>query len=326
MLVPNIRSVKYNIQLEAFSIMKRSLPSLVRLNYHHLQYFRAVAHEGNLTRAARHLGVAQSALSTQIRQLEDQLGQPLFTRQGRALVLTEAGRIALAYADTIAGAGDELVATLREGRRRERQVLRIGAVATLSRNFQRALLAPLVSQPDVELVLQSGSLGELLTRLGAYNLDLVLSNRRVQEDGGAAWLCRRIARQQVSLVGPPRHGAPFRFPEDLAHVPLVLPSRESEIRGAFDVLCEQHGIHPMVAAEVDDMAMLRLIARDSGAVALVPAVVVIDELRSGALQEYSPVPGLYEAFYAITVRRKYQHPLLPVLLEQAAAAVHAQPG
>jgi len=306
--------------------MEQSAPTVTRLNYHHLQYFRAVAHEGNLTRAAQHLRVAQSALSTQIRQLEAQLGQALFARQGRTLVLTEAGRIALAYADTIVGAGNELVATLREGRRRERQVLRVGAVATLSRNFQRGFLAPLVGQPDVELVLQSGSLGELLARLGAHTLDLVLSNRRVQEDTGAAWRCRRIARQQVSLVGPPRRGAPFRFPEDLAVVPLALPSRDSEIRGGFDVLCEQHGLRVSVAAEVDDMAMLRLIARDSQAAALVPAVVVLDELRAGVLEEYALVPGLYEEFYAITVRRQYQHPLVPPLLEQAATTVLAAPG
>ena len=306
--------------------MEQSAPPVTRLNYHHLQYFRAVAHEGNLTRAAQHLRVAQSALSTQIRQLEAQLGQALFARQGRTLVLTEAGRIALAYADTIVGAGNELVATLREGRRRERQVLRVGAVATLSRNFQRGFLAPLVGQPDVELVLQSGSLGELLARLGAHTLDLVLSNRRVQEDTGAAWRCRRIARQQVSLVGPPRRGAPFRFPEDLAVVPLALPSRDSEIRGGFDVLCEQYGLRVSVAAEVDDMAMLRLIARDSQAAALVPAVVVLDELRAGVLEEYALVPGLYEEFYAITVRRQYQHPLVPPLLEQAATTVLAAPG
>ncbi|HYW49942.1 MAG TPA: LysR family transcriptional regulator, partial [Gemmatimonadaceae bacterium] len=129
--------------------MEQSYSAPLRLNYHHLHYFRAVAHEGNLTRAAEQLRVAPSALSTQIRQLETQLGQPLFTRQGRTLVLTEAGRIALAYADTIAGAGNELVATLREGRRQEREVLRIGAVATLSRNFQRGFLNPLMGKPDV---------------------------------------------------------------------------------------------------------------------------------------------------------------------------------
>jgi LysR family transcriptional activator of nhaA len=148
----------------------------------------------------------------------------------------------------------------------------------------------------------------------------------VQEDAGTAWRCRRIARQQVSLVGPPQRGAPFRFPDDLARVPLVLPSRDSEIRGAFDVLCEQHGLRVSVAAEVDDMAMLRLIARNSAAVALVPAVVVVDELRSGVLEEYAVVPNLYEEFFAVTVRRQYQHPLVPPLLDQAATAVLTAPG
>jgi LysR family transcriptional activator of nhaA len=303
--------------------MEQNPPLTTRLNYHHLQYFRAVAHEGNLTRAAQHLRVAQSALSTQIRQLEAQLGQALFTRHGRTLALTEAGRIALAYADTIATAGQELVATLREGRRQTRQVLRVGAVATLSRNFQRGFLAPLLRQPDVELVLHSGSLRELLARLGAHTLDVVLSNHRVHEDAGTAWRCHRIARQQVSLVGPPRRGTPFRFPDDLTGVPLVLPSRDSEIRSGFDALCEQYGLHVVVAAEVDDMAMLRLLARDSGAVTLVPAVVVVDELRTGVLEEYASVPNLFEEFYAIRVRRQYEHPLVAPLLEQAATSILA---
>lgn len=300
--------------------MEQISTSASLLNHHHLQYFRAVAHAGNLTRAARQLRVAQSALSTQIRQLEAHLGQPLFTRQGRTLVLTEAGHIALGYADTIAGAANELVATLREGRRQERQVLRVGAVATLSRNFQRGFLAPLLGQADVELVLHSGSLRELLARLGAHTLDLVLSNRRVQEDAGTAWRCRRIARQQVCLVGPPRNGVPFRFPEDLTQVSLVLPSRDSDIRSAFDSFCEHLGIRLNVAAEVDDMAMLRLIARDSRAVTLLPAVVVIDELRSHVLEEYAVVPNLYEEFYAISVRRQYEHPLVRPLLAQSATS------
>jgi LysR family transcriptional regulator, transcriptional activator of nhaA len=298
-------------------------PLHARLNYHHLHYFWAVAREGSLTRAAKHLNVAQSALSTQIRQLETQLGQELFVRQGRGLALTEAGRIALGYADTIVSAGTELLATLREGRRETRQVLRVGAVATLSRNFQRGFLAPLVGQPDVELVLHSGSLAEHLVRLEAHTLDLVLSNRRVQEDAETGWRCRRIARQQVSVIGPPREGVPFRFPEDLAQVPLVLPSRDSEIRSAFDVLCEQYGLRVSIAAEVDDMAMLRLLARDSGAVALVPAVVVRDELRSGVLEEYAVVPNLYEEFYAISMRRQFQHPLVAPLLERAEVEVLA---
>jgi LysR family transcriptional activator of nhaA len=288
--------------------------SISHLNYHHLQYFWAVAKEGNLTRTAQRLRVSQSALSAQIRQLEEQLGEPLFTREGRSLRLTEAGRIALTYADGIFTAGGELLATLKEGRRRE-HVLRVGAVATLSRNFQESFVKPLLSEPGVQLRLLSGSLDELLTRLAAHTLDLVLTNRPVQRDVEQAWRCRRIARQRVSLVGWPRAEA-FRFPEDLADRPMLLPSTDSEIRTAFDTLLEQLGVRVRVLAEVDDMAMMRLLARDTQAVALLPSVVVRDELRSGVLQEYCVVPGLYENFYAVTVERQYQHPLLRPLLSR----------
>jgi LysR family transcriptional activator of nhaA len=297
----------------------KSLPP--PLNYHHLVYFWAVAREGHLTRAAKHLRLSQSALSAQIRQLETRFGQPLFTRQGRQLVLTEAGRIALAYAETIVGAGHELVATLREGQQASRQVVRIGAVATLSRNFQRAFLAPLLNEDAVSLVLQSGSLGELLARLRTHELDVVLSNRRVHEDAEHAWRCTRIARQQVSLIGHRRRGKPFRFPDDVAKVPLILPSRDSEVRSGFDVLCERHGIRPTIVAEVDDMALLRLLARDLQAVALVPAVVVRDELKSGKLHEYCTVPDLFEEFFAVSVRRQYQHPLVRTMLDRTPAAM-----
>jgi LysR family transcriptional regulator, transcriptional activator of nhaA len=306
-----------------------------RLNYHHLHYFWAVAKEGNLTRAATQLHVSQSALSTQIKQLEDQLGQSLFTRIGRALQLTEAGRVALTYADTIFSTGNELTSLMRDGKRssaaagakRERQVLRIGAVATLSRNFQENFIKPLLALPDVTLVLQSGSLDELLTRLSIHNIDLVLSNRRVHSDANHPWRCRRIARQPVSLVGKKRaRGKAFRFPEELADVPLLLPSRDSDIRAGFDLLCDQLSIQCHIRAEVDDMAMLRLLARDAAedsadSVALLPTVVVQDELRSGRLQEYCVVPQLYENFYAITVQRHFEPLLLKTLLKRTEADV-----
>jgi LysR family transcriptional activator of nhaA len=297
---------------------------MARLNYHHLLYFWAVAKEGNLTRAAHSLHVSQSALSVQIRQLENQLGQSLFTREGRILSLTEAGRIALAYAEQIFEAGAELVATLKDGRRRERQVLRIGAVATLSRNFQESFVKPLLARQDVELVLQSGSLSDLLIRLGTHTLDLVLSNRPVQGDSEREWRCRRIARQPVSLIGPPRPKVrAMRFPADLKGFSLLLPSTNSDIRTAFDLLCEQLDLRFHVRAEVDDMAMLRVLARDTDSVALLPSVVVRDELRDGRLQEYCVVPSLFENFYAITVKRNYQHPLLKTLLSRTEAEVLA---
>ena len=298
----------------------------MRLNYHHLHRFWAVAKEGNLTRAASRLHVSQSALSTQIRQLEEQLGLPLFERDRQRMALTEAGRMALSYAESIFAAGQEMVSVLRGERPRDRNVLRVGSVSTLSRNFQENFLRPLFKRTDVELVIQSGSLDELLTRLSAHSLDLVLSNRRVQGDALRPWRARRIAREPVSLVGPPRRSRkPFRFPEDLAGLRLVLPSRESEIRAAFDVLCEQLDVRVEAFAEVDDMAMLRLLARDSGAVALLPTVVVQDEIRSKHLVHYAVVEGLYENFYAVTMQRRFEPLLVKELLGRPEREILAPP-
>lgn len=292
-----------------------------RLNFHHLHYFWAVAKDGNLTRTAMRLRVAQSALSAQIRQLEDQLGEALFVRERRGLTLTEAGHVALRYAEDIFGAGDELLATLKQGRRRE-QVLRVGAVATLSRNFQESFIKPLLGQPDVRLQLQSGTFDDLLGRLAKHALDLVLANRTPRRQPGDAWRCRRIARQEVSLVGHARRRA-FRFPEDLRATPMIVPGSDSDIRTEFDALCEQLDVKVQIQAEVDDMATMRLLARDMEAIALVPSVVVRDELSSGTLFEYCVVPSLFETFYAITVERHYQHPLVRTLLARDEADILA---
>lgn len=286
-----------------------------RLNYRHLRYFWTVAREGHLTRAARQLHVSQSALSAQVRELEAQLGHSLFLREGRSLRLTEVGALVLDYADGIFTLGNELLATVASGAGPRVQQLRVGAVATLSRNFQENFLKPVVETEDCQLVLESGSFEELLERLGAHRLDLVLSNRPVSADERQPWRCRRIARQTVCLVGPPRPGPRrFRFPQDLDGVRLLLPGRSSDIRSQFDLLCEDLGITVRVHAEVDDMAMLRLLARDSGSVAVVPTVVVQDELRSGALQQYCVVPKVHEQFYAITTRRHFQPAALKKLL------------
>ncbi|MCZ8105416.1 MAG: LysR substrate-binding domain-containing protein, partial [Burkholderiales bacterium] len=89
----------------------------------------------------------------------------------------------------------------------------------------------------------------------------------------------------------------------------------------FDLMCEQRGIRYRLRAEVDDMAMLRLLARDSDSVALLPTVVVQDELRAGRLVEYAVVPELSETFYAITVQRHFEPPLLKELLKRPEADV-----
>lgn len=287
------------------------------LNYHHLRYFQMVAHEGNLTRAAEKLNVSQSALSTQIRQLEDRLGQPLFERRGRALHLTEAGRIALDHADVIFAAGQELVATLGQAGL-ARRALRIGSLSTLSRNFQLGFLRPVLGRRDVEVVLRSGSAGELFEALAALHLDLVLTNQPPPEDALSRFIVQRIDEQPVSLIGrasQAERGLPVE--KILSAAPLLLPSRGTGIRMGFDALADRLDIAPQIAAEVDDMAMLRLLAREGAGLAVLPPIVVLDELRQSQLVEFAKLPNLTEAFFGVTIDRRFPNPLLKSLLADA---------
>lgn len=287
------------------------------LNFNHLRYFWAVAHEGSLTRAAERLNVSQSALSVQIQKLEHQMGHPLFERVGKRLVLTEAGLIALDYADTVFEAGNELMSTLDGRPRANRQVLRVGALTTLSRNFQLEFLQPLVGRTDVELIVRSGTIRDLLAQLQAHVIDVVLSNSAGPRDARAPFRSHLLNEQPVSLVGRPRPSkSRFRFPEDLRTEPILLPSLDSDIRIGFDRLLDLAGIRPIILAEVDDMAMLRLLARERGGVTLVPPIVVRDELESGVLVEYCRIPQLTESFYAIILNRRFPNQLLGDLLQK----------
>ena len=287
------------------------------MNLHHLKLFRAVANQGTLTGAARNLNLSQSALSTQIKALEASLGHGLFERRGRGLVLTEAGRIALDHAEAIFRTADDLTATLRETSR-TRRALRVGALATLSRNFQMEFLRPVLGRADVEVVLRSGSQAELLRGLGSLALDVVLTNHAPARDGESPWLIHHQAEQPVSLIGTPRRvGQGSGLRDLLAREPLILPAAETGLRAAFDALTARLGVTPVIAAEADDMAMLRLLTREDVGLAVIPAIVVRDELASGLLLEAAQLEGIHESFLAITRERRFPNPLLAELLNRS---------
>lgn len=296
------------------------------LNYHHLRYFHAIVVEGNLTRAAQRLSISQSALSLQLRKLEESLGQPLFLREHKRLELSEAGRIAFDYASQIFRAGEELQDTLSRLTQAPRRILRAGASSTLSRNFQIAFFAPLMQRDDCELIVHSGPLTELIERLKNHDIDLVLSNREAPRDTAAHLRNHLISRQAVSLVGRPgKHMRNWKFPEDMESTPLVLPTLESDIRTEFDVFMDRHRIHPKIAAEIDDMAMLRLMAREWPGLTLVPPVVVQDELRDGLLKEYHRFTEITETFYSIVRVRRFPNPIVHELLAHTQSVASWEP-
>ncbi len=295
------------------------------MNLHHLRLFRAVAREGSLTAAARSLNISQSAVSTQIKTLEASLGHDLFERRGRTLHLTEAGGIALDHADEIFRTADHLTATLDRAES-QRRILRIGALATLSRNFQMRFIAPLAGRADVEVVLRSGTQRDLLRDLQALSLDIVLTNLPPARDAESPYLIKRLDEQDVSLIGTPMRAAKAELPKEggkddleglerlLATSPLVLPTPETALRAGFDALLNRIGAVPQIAAEADDMAMIRLLARADLGLAVIPPIVVRDELEAGTLIEFAKLPDITEVFYAVTIKRQFTNPLVQTVL------------
>jgi LysR family transcriptional activator of nhaA len=284
------------------------------LNYQHLRYFWAVAREGNLTRAAAKLRITQSAVSVQLKKLEEAIGHKLFDRRGRGLELTAEGQLALDYAESIFALGTELLEALTASAKARQKKLRVGVLATLSRNFQIALLGRLLNRDDVMLTVRSGSLLELVERLERHDLDLVLSNLAPLRHERSSWVAHAIGTQPVSLIGHPRRRRSRDLARLLSREPLVLPPPESGVRIGFDAIVERLNVRPRVVAEVDDMAMLRLVAREQRGVAVIPPIVVHDELANGTLVELARLPGVLETFFAISTARRTPNPLLRELL------------
>ena len=294
---------------------EREISDVLNLNFHHLRIFWVITQAGGLTAAARQLNVSPSTLSTQLKELEERMGSPLFVRENKKLTLTETGRVVRDHCEVIFKTANELTRAIRSDSTRRKSSLRVGSLATLSRNFQLEFIQPLLGRADVEIELRSASLADLLSGLRDHTIDIVLSNLPAPHAAETGWHSTLVHQQAVSLIGRPQEGqGRVRFPDVLRHMPVMVPSAQSNIRVTFDLLMAQHHIEPNIIAEVDDMSMLRLLAGSRPALTLVPPVVVRNELSSGVLVERCRIPDLQERFYAITRERRFPNPLVHELL------------
>lgn len=290
------------------------------LNYRHLRYFWAVGKEGSITRAAERLGLSVQAVSTQIAQLERQLGQALLAPQGRSLVLTEAGRTALAHADQIFQAGDRLLHALAEaGQSRPRCAVGIGdAVPKL---VAYRLLAPLVGPPlGARLECVEGEFDVLLSELALNRLDLVIADRSAPHRADLKLQSHPLGEASVALYGSAAlcraHGRDF--PHGLSGAPLLLPTRKDPLRAAIDAWLEARDLRPAVVGEFTDSALLKTFGR--AGLGLFPAPTAMEE---DLLAQYAAAPlgvmdGVRERWYAIHKPRRIPHPGVSQILSSGS--------
>jgi len=289
------------------------------LNYHHLRIFWMVAREGSLRAAGEKLHLTQPTLSAQIHQLEEVIGEPLFLRAGRRLILTVAGRMALDYAEEIFSLGAEMQAAFSQGAGSGPRRLHVGIVQSLPKLIARELLRPVMQHvPAVRLVCHEGLLDDLTLRLAQHRLDVILADEPVSGEGNLGAFNHRLGACGVSfcatrdLVRRHRRG----FPESLNDAPILLPAPAMPLRRMLDDWFQRRGIQPRVVAEFDDTALMKDFAAEGLGIAPVHQATLAQTKDIYRLEPLGVAQGIRAEFHAISAERKLRNSAVRAITEQ----------
>jgi len=291
------------------------------LNFRHLYFFWTVAKEGGVTRAAEKLGLAVQTISMQLASLEQSIGKQLLEPQGRRLVPTEAGRMALSYCDQIFALGDQLQDALEEADTGKMR-LTVGISDSLPKLIAfRLLQATQGMDKQVRLVCMEDEFENLLADLALGKLDVVLTDRTVRAGSSLKVFSHLLGESDMKLFGVPRLAQKYRrnFPASLAGAPLLLPTRNNALRGRIDAWLVQHGVQPEIVGEFEDNAMLNTFGRNGLGLFFAPSALAQDIRDQFGAVLVGDAPELREHFYAISNARKITHPAIETIM----SAVHA---
>ncbi|MGI4848581.1 MAG: transcriptional activator NhaR [Janthinobacterium lividum] len=293
------------------------------LNFRHLYYFWVVAKEGSVTRAAERLEVAVQTISAQLNLLEQSVGKSLLAPQGRRLVLTEAGRIALAYADQIFLLGEQLQDALAQTDVEKTMRLTVGISDSLPKLISSRLLEAALALPQrVKLVCFEDKFESLLGDLSVHKLDVVLTDRPVPSGTTLRVFSHLLGESEITLFGLPELANEFGkdFPRKLMGAPLLLPTRNNAIRGRIDHWFETHDVRPEVVGEFDDNALLNTFGRSGLGLFPAPSALAKDVEEQFGAVAIGALTGVREQFYAISNERKIKHPAVEAIL----SAIHGR--
>jgi LysR family transcriptional activator of nhaA len=295
------------------------------MNFRHLYYFWVVAKEGGVTRAAERLGLAVQTISTQLSQLEQQIGTALFSQQGRRLVLTESGRTALRYADQIFLLGEQLQDALTEVDTKKIR-LTVGISDSLPKLTAYRMLEPTMRlEPKVRLACFEDSFDALLADLALHKLDVVLTDRPVRSGSTLNVFSHMLFDSATMVVGAPALAASYRdnFPASLNGAPFLLPTRNNALRAKIDEWFARHALRPDIVGEFEDNALLNTFGRRGLGLFFATSLLAGEIAEQFGAVLVGEVEEVREQFFVISNERKIQHPGVEAMLasRQSGGAV-----
>ena len=290
------------------------------LNYHHLLYFWTVATEGSVVGAAEKLRLTQPTISGQIRVLEDTLGEKLFQRVGRRLVLTDIGRVVYRYADEIFAIGRELLDTLNDRPTGRPYRLIVGVADVMPKALVHRLLAPALRLPEgVQLTCREDKTDRLMAALAVHELDVVLADTPMAPGLSVKAFNHLLGESGVTLMAEKKLAASLRrgFPRSLDRAPMLLPCAHTTLRRSIDQWLGARELRPRVVGEFDDSALMKVFGQSGAGVVPAPTVVERDVAAQYGLSVVGRVEGVRERFYAISVEKRLKHPAVVAISEAA---------
>lgn len=286
------------------------------LNYHHLFYFRTIAHEGGIAKASEKLRLGQPTLSTQLRQLEESLGHLLFDRRKRALVLTEAGKIVLEYADTIFRTGDEMLQVLEDQTFSGRTDLKLGALDSVPKRFILQILEFALKEKNCTVSLLEGRGDELFRELFAHQIDLIVSNYPPAASEKARTFSRSIAKVPVAVFGAPQYSSLKKgFPKSLESQPFILPTGHSKLRHDLDHYFSINHLRVIPIAETQDTSLQKLLGIEGHGLIPLPEFSAQDLMTEKKLVKLGTIPDVKEEFWLIAAERKIENPIAAKIMK-----------
>lgn len=287
------------------------------LNFRHLYYFWVVAKEGGVTRAAERLGVAVQTISMQVAQLEQDIGKSLLAPKGRRLVLTEAGQVALGYADQIFLLSEQLQETLADDSVANTMRLTVGISDSLPKLTAYRLMEAALNLPKrVRVACFDGKYESLLADLALHKFDVVLTDRPVSSGSSLRVFSHPLGECPVALYGVPELANRYtpNFPNSLNGAPLLLPTRNNAIRGRLDQWFERHHVRPDIVGEFEDSALLKTFGRNGLGLFPAPSVLAVDIKEQFHSIQTGEILDISEQFFAISTELKIRHPAVEAIL------------
>lgn len=289
------------------------------LNYHHLRLFWVVAKEGGVSRASKHLRLAHPTVSAQIHALEEALGEKLFARVGRRLVLTDVGDLVFRYADDIFALGKELVDAVKGRPTGRPVVLEVGIADALSKLVVRRILDPALHLPEaVRVVCREDRHDRLLAELAMHSLDVVLTDTPLVPGAGVRAYHHLLGECGVTFLAEAKLAKQYAsgFPASLDGAPVLLPSG-SALRSALDQWLDAQGLRPRVVAEFEDSSLLKVFGQDGVGIFPSPSVVEGAVARQYGVEVVGRTDEVRERFYVISGERRIKNPAIIAIRDAA---------